>query len=68
MYVGKKIFAQHKLRITATNPSGIQRRWVTNSPGTRCLRQLAAYFFSMTSMPPRYLRSTSGITMEPSAR
>ena len=26
------------------------------------------YFFSMTSMPPRYLRSTSGTTMEPSAR
>jgi len=68
MYVGKKILAQHKLRFAATKPSGIQRHWMTDSPGTRCLRQFAAYFFSMTSMPPRYLRSTSGITMEPSAR
>ena len=68
MYVGKKLLTQHKLRIAATKPSGIQRRWMTNSPGTRYLRQFAAYFFSMTSMPPRYLRSTSGITMEPSAR
>ncbi len=27
-----------------------------------------AYFASMTSIPPRYLRSTSGTTTEPSAR
>ena len=29
---------------------------------------LLFYFFSMTSRPPRYLRSTSGTTTEPSAR